>query len=376
MSTEFIGVGLAAANTWWHARGGAAIELVAAGFIGLVAFWVVSYVARRVVARVPWGIGTVLYDKLRAPARVGFPLLLVVMARGRQKVSEPDAPAWPALDHALQLAVIGLVTWLVVAAVEAAIRFVKSRHRIDVPDNREARRIHTQATVIGRTVGVIVIIIGLAVALMTFPRVQQLGTSLLASAGIAGLALGLAARPVLENLIAGVQIGLTQPVRLDDVVIVDGEWGRVEEITLTYVVVRIWDERRLILPFSKFITESFQNWTRTSSQILGTVFVWLDYTAPIGRIREMARAIVEGSPLWDRRVFVVQVTETTERTMQVRVLVSAADAGRAFDLRCEVREKLVGQLQREIPECLPRVRLEGEKKDAGEGVENLAGGKS
>jgi small-conductance mechanosensitive channel len=360
MNADFLGIGLAITTAWWRTRGSAAVELVAAGFLGLLAFWVVSYVVRRVVARVPWGIGTVLYDKLRAPARVGFPLLLVVMARARQKLNNPDAPQWPALDHALQLAVIGLVTWLVVAAVEAAMRFVKSRHRIDVPDNREARRIHTQVAVIGRTVGVIVIIIGLAVALMTFPRVQQLGTSLLASAGIAGLALGLAARPVLENLIAGVQIGLTQPVRLDDVVIVEGEWGRVEEITLTYVVVRIWDERRLILPFSKFITDSFQNWTRTSSQILGTVFLWVDYTAPVGRIREIARSIVDASPLWDKRVFVVQVTETTERTIQVRVLVSAADAGRAFDLRCSVREQLIDQLQREIPQCLPRLRLDRE----------------
>ena len=152
--------------------------------------------------------------------------------------------------------------------------------------------------------------------------------------------------------------------------IVEGEWGRVEEITLTYVVVNIWDERRLILPFSKFISEPFQNWTRTSARILGTVFVWVDYAAPVGRIREIAKSIVEASTLWDKRVFVVQVTDATERTMQVRVLVSASDAGRAFDLRCEVREKLVEQMQREIPECLPRVRVEGEAggKTGGEGA--------
>jgi small-conductance mechanosensitive channel len=194
---------------------------------------------------------------------------------------------------------------------------------------------------------------------MTFPGARQLGASLLASAGVLGIIGGLAARPVFSNLIAGLQLALAQPIRLDDVLIVQGEWGRVEEITGTYVVLRIWDERRLIIPLQWFIENPFQNWTRSTSRILGTVFLNVDYALPVEALRTEARRLVEQAPEWDQRVFVVQVTDATERTMQIRVLVSASDSGKAFDLRCRVREGLLEWLAREYPQCLPTSRVLG-----------------
>jgi small-conductance mechanosensitive channel len=195
--------------------------------------------------------------------------------------------------------------------------------------------------------------------LMAFPGMRQVGTSLLASAGVAGIVVGFAARPVLSNLIAGLQIALTQPMRIDDVLIVNGEWGRVEEIRGAYVVLRIWDERRLVIPLQWFTENPFENWTRTTSSLLGTVFLWLDFRVPLEPLRAELQRIVQEAPQWDGRVAIIQVTDTNERAMQIRVLVSAADSGQAFDLRCRVREGLLGFVQREYPDGLPRLRAEG-----------------
>lgn len=342
----------------WRFWTDVALELALAALVGVVVHLVLSRVVRRILAKRQWGFVDVLFEQLRAPARFVWPLLFMTLARGRSRVVGVKLPT---LDHVLLLALFAALTWLLVRLVESVDVYVKRRHDIAAADNREARRVHTQVTVLSRSLEVVVIIAGVAAALMTFPRVQQVGASILASAGIAGIVVGLAARPVLENLLGGLQIGFTQPIRLDDVVILAGEYGRVEEITTTYVVLKLWDERRLIVPFSKFISEPFQNWSRTETQLLGTVFVWVDYTAPVERIREAARAIVAESPLWDKRVFALQVTEFTEQTMQLRVLVSAVNAGTAFDLRVHVREKLIDYLQRELPHVLPRRRLELEQ---------------
>jgi small-conductance mechanosensitive channel len=212
--------------------------------------------------------------------------------------------------------------------------------------------------VLARIAASTVLVAGLAFILMTFPRARQLGTSILASAGVAGLVVGLAARSVFSNLLAGLQIALAQPIRIDDVLIVEGEWGRVEEISATYVVLRIWDERRLIIPLQWFIEHPFQNWTRREAAMLGTVMLWVDYSLPVEAVRQEAQRQCEALPLWDKRVCVVQVTETSERCMQVRVLVSAANSGDAFDLRCALREGLVQFIHREYPGALPRVRTE------------------
>ena len=208
------------------------------------------------------------------------------------------------------------------------------------------------AAIVATVIGVFT----LASMLMVFESVRQFGASILASAGIAGIVVGLAAQRSIATLLAGFQIALTQPIRVDDVVIVENEWGRVEDITLTYVVVRVWDQRRLIVPMTHFIERPFQNWTRTSSDILCTVYLYMDYSVPVGPLREELTRILEQSTYWDRRVNVLQVTDSKEHTVELRALASAADASLGWDLRCEVREQLVAFIQRTYPDSLPRVR--------------------
>jgi len=255
-------------------------------------------------------------------------------------------------------ALIAAITWLSVRCAAAIGEAIIAAHPLDIADNLQARRIHTQARVLARTVMVLIIIVGVGSALMTFPNVRQIGASLLASAGVAGLVAGIAARPVLGNLIAGLQLALSQPIRLDDVVVIQGEWGRIEEITGTYVSVRIWDQRRLIVPLQWFIENPFTNWTRSSSQIIGTVFLWFDYRMPLAPLREALAGIVDGAPEWDRRVQVLQVTDANERAMQIRVLVSSRDSGLNWDLRCRVREGLLDFVNEHYPQYLPRTRAE------------------
>jgi small-conductance mechanosensitive channel len=201
-------------------------------------------------------------------------------------------------------------------------------------------------------------ILAFGTMLMTFEKVRQLGTTILASAGVLGIVVGMAAQRTIATFIAGIQIAITQPIRVDDVVIVENEWGRIEEITLTYVVVRIWDLRRLIVPITYFIEKPFQNWTRISADILGTVFIYTDYTVPVDAIREQLQKILNESEHWDKKVCVLQVTSATDRTMELRALMSAADASMAWTLRCEVREKLLEFIKAEYPQALPRLRTE------------------
>lgn len=262
------------------------------------------------------------------------------------------------LRHLNGILLIAVLTWLIANAVRGVADGVIALHPADVADNLQARRVQTQTRVLTRIAASTVVVTGLAFILMTFPRARQLGTSILASAGVMGLVVGLAARSVFSNLLAGLQIALAQPIRIDDVLIVEGEWGRVEEITATYVVLRIWDERRLIIPLQWFIEHPFQNWTRREAAMLGTVMLWVDYSLPVEAIRAEARRQCEALPLWDQRVCVVQVTETSERCMQVRILVSARNSGDAFDLRCALREGLVQFIHREYPGSLSRLRAE------------------
>ncbi|MBI0328198.1 mechanosensitive ion channel family protein [Burkholderia plantarii] len=259
------------------------------------------------------------------------------------------------------LSAVGLIvslTWLLMRLAAATGEAIVQAHPVDTPNNLEARRIHTQARVLARSVMVVIVIIGTGAALMTFPNVRQIGASLLASAGVAGLVAGIAARPVLGNLIAGLQIGLSQPIRLDDVVVIQGEWGRIEEITGTYVSVRLWDQRRLVVPLQWFIENPFQNWTRNSAEIIGTVFLFVDYRTPLAPLRDELARIVTSAPEWDGRVQVLQVTDATERSIQLRALVSSPDSSLAWDLRCRVREGLIAFLQTHYPDSLPRGRME------------------
>ncbi|MEJ8839519.1 mechanosensitive ion channel family protein [Ramlibacter sp. AN1133] len=266
--------------------------------------------------------------------------------------------------HVNGLLLIAAVTALVMAAISGIAQGVIERNPVSVDDNLQARRIETQTRVLSRTAMVLVLIGGAAMALMTFPGARQLGASLLASAGVLGIVGGLAAKPVFSNLIAGLQIALSQPLRIDDVLIVKGEFGRVEDITGSYVVLKLWDERRMIVPLQWFIENPFENWTHTGSEILGSVFLFVDYATPIEPIRAEARRIVEAAPEWDQRVFAVQVTDATDRCIQVRVLVSAANAGKNFDLRCRVREELVAFVAREYPQALPVARYLNDNREA------------
>lgn len=262
------------------------------------------------------------------------------------------------LLHLLVLAVIAAVAWLVASLLVVTEDTALARFRTDVPDNRQARRIKTQVVMLRRvTIATIVILAG-GTMLMTFPAVRGVGASVLASAGVIGVVAALAAQSLLGNVFAGLQLAFSDAVRLDDVVVVEGEWGRVEELTLSYVVVQIWDDRRLILPTSYFTSTPFQNWTRTRSAVLGTAEFDVDWAVPVQLMRQELRRLVERSELWDGRVCVLQVTEATGGMIRVRALVSAADAGRLWDLRCLVREHLVGWVRDQHPTAMPRVRAE------------------
>jgi small-conductance mechanosensitive channel len=263
-----------------------------------------------------------------------------------------------AFSKLTSIVLIGSVAVLLLRGVNIAQSVVLRHFDISATDNLRARQVYTQVHVIGRVVDVTIGVFAVAAVLMLFQEVRHVGTSLLASAGILGVIGGLAAQKTLSNVFAGFQIALAQPIRQDDVLVVEGEWGRVEEITLTYVVVHIWDERRLILPLSYFIEKPFQNWTRTSAAITGTVFLWVDYAFPVEAARAALKEIVESSPLWDRRFWNLQVSDMNERALQLRVLATSGDSSKSWDLRCEIREKFMGFIREHHPHCLPTLRAE------------------
>jgi hypothetical protein len=270
-----------------------------------------------------------------------------------------DEASWRhAFLHGDQLVIIGVAAWLVGALLVVGEDAALARFRTDVPDNRTARRVHTQIVMIRRVTVAVVAVLAGAVMLMTFPQARLVGTSVLASAGFAGIIAGLAAQSLLRNLFAGLQLAFSDAVRLGDVVIVEGEWGRVQEITLSYIVVHVWDDRRLILPTSYFTEKPFENWTRTDSALLGAVMFDVDWWLPVPEMREELRRALESTDLWDGRVSVLQVVEATGSAMQLRALVSAMDAPKLWDLRCFVREHLVTWLRDTHPAALPRVRAE------------------
>lgn len=260
--------------------------------------------------------------------------------------------------HLNSLALIIALTWLATTGVDAVADAILRGQRVELADNLRARSVQTQTRVLSRAVIFVVGLIGVSIALMTFPSVRHIGTSLLASAGVSALVIGLAAKSVLGNLLAGIQIALTQPIRIDDVLVIDNEWGRVEEITATYVVLHIWDERRLIIPLQYFIEQPFRNWTRRSASILGTVFLHVDYRMPLEPLRVEAQRLCKDDKAWDGKVCIIQVTDASEHTMQLRVLLSSADSGRNFDLCCRLREGLLALIRGQYAEFLPRTRAE------------------
>lgn len=336
---------------WLATLGVAAAALVLAEMV----FRLGERVVRRATRSSP--IGSSVAGAIRNPAH--WVLLLVALSVVWQGAPD-DLRMRVSVQRLTAQLLIGAVTWLLIRAIRGAADGIVAAHPLSSADNLQARRIQTQTRVLARTLDSIVVLIGGAMMLMTFPAVRQVGASLLASAGVLGIIAGLAARPVLGNMIAGLQIGLTQPIRLDDVVIVENEWGTIEEITSTYVVVRIWDQRRLVVPLAYWIEKPFQNWTRNSSELIGTVFLWVDYRMPLEPLRQELQRACETNPLWDKRVALLQVTDTTERAMQLRALVTAASSPAAWDLRCAVRESLIDFVQREYPQFLPTLRTQAE----------------
>jgi len=270
---------------------------------------------------------------------------------------------------AASLFFLAAVSWLLFQIVAVGERFILDHYDVSRTDNLRARQIYTQVHILKRTLHVVITVVMLAAGLMMFETVRSLGASVLASAGVIGIIVGFAAQRTIANLFAGFQLAMTQPIRIDDVVIVENEWGRIEEITLTYVVVRIWDLRRLIVPLSYFIERPFQNWTRAQSEILGTVFLYTDYAVPAAALREELKRIVGRSPNWDGKVCGLQVTNSSDRSVELRALASAADASKAWDLRCEIREKLILFVQQNYPDSLPRVRAEMRANPARDGQE-------
>ncbi|SMB93135.1 MscS Mechanosensitive ion channel [Hymenobacter roseosalivarius DSM 11622] len=315
----------------------------------------------------------IFFGTLRRYAkRPGSPLLIQSIVK---HLSRPSAFFFPVLVLSFMLPLVpltarpfevlrrvvetGLITtfaWGLVKTVNVVEDLVLQHYHLNEENNFRVRKLFTQLQFVRKLVVSLIVFVAVALVLMSFATVRKIGTGLLTSAGIASVIVGFAAQRSISNLLAGFQLAFTQPIRLDDVLVVEGEWGKVEEITFTYVVMRIWDERRLVLPLNYFIEKPFQNWTRTTSQLTGTVFIYTDYSIPVEAVRAELKNIVENHPLWDKRVCVLQVTDSKERTMELRALVSAGDAGRVFDLRCYVREKMVAFIQQNYPGSLPKTR--------------------
>ena len=352
-------------QTSWIERGIVILDWVRGVGTLLGLAWLLARVARTLEAllqslatRTEAGWDDVLLPFAGKALRLILPMLALILGTPALAVSEG---AQQIVQNAVSLALIGTIGFILVQFVDAMARLVLSRYSLDVADNRVARGVYTQVMVLKKIAVGVIAVFAIASMLMVFQSVRQLGTAMIASAGVAGIVIGFAAQKSLGTLLAGFQIAMTQPIRIDDVVIVEGEWGRIEEITLTYVVVCIWDLRRLVVPITYFIEKPFQNWTRTSADILGTVFLQVDYDVPVEAVREELTRILEASPHWDRKVNVLQVTDAKDRTLELRALASSSDASKSWDLRCEMREKLVAFVQKNYPGSLPRLRTTFER---------------
>ena len=299
------------------------------------------------------GIIAALLRRAEAPSGFALPLLAALVALPYLTFPERVDTL---LVRATAVASTIAVAWAIVAAIGLYTDLVKRRYNLAEEDNLRARQVETRIDILARTAVTVVVLVSCALAAMAFPPVRALGTTLLASAGVAGIVIGIAARPLFENLIAGVQLALAQPIRIDDVVIVEGEYGHVEEIASTFVVVRIWDQRRMVLPLTYFIEKPFQNWTRTGSALLGTVFLYVDYTVSVEALREQLPKILENDKKWDGAVQALQVTDAKESTVELRILVSARNSSDLFDLRCNVREAMIAFLHANQPTALPTNR--------------------
>jgi small-conductance mechanosensitive channel len=345
------GLTLTSATDWALA----AATLVGATIIALLLHAALLWLARRVMGERQTFLRTVL-AATKGPTRLG--LLLIALAIALPMTALPGATA-SVLARFLTLATICLLGWIALTALHIGADLYLRRFRLDLADNLLARKHITQVRVLERVLEVVIVLLTIGFALLTFDSVRQFGVTLFASAGVAGIIGGLAARPVLSNFFAGIQLAVAQPIRIDDSVTVENESGTIEEITFSYVVVKLWDLRRMVVPLSYFIEKPFQNWTRTGSgELIGSVFFYVDHSAPVETIRKKLADIAGQSTLWNGKVLSLQVSDCKETTIELRALLSADNASALWDLRCDVREKLIDFLQREYPAALPRRRYE------------------
>jgi small-conductance mechanosensitive channel len=323
--------------------------------LALVAALAAHALAVRIVRRTTRGSSDGFWRPLLVRTTGPSRLAMVVAALSAALAASPLTGRQTAFaQHALAIAFVVLLGWTVVIAIDVAAALYLRRYRLDLADNLVARKHVTQVRILQRAAVVAVVIVTVALALMTISQVRQWGVSLLAAGGAATVIVGLALQPLLSNLIAGIQIAMTQPIRIDDQVLVENEVGNIEEITSTYVIVRLWDERRMLLPLTYFLQRPFQNWTHETTNRLGTVMLYLDYGVPVDPLRAKLAELLEASPLWDGRANAVQVTDVKDRTMEVRLLLSAADSGKLFDLRCAIREAMIAWLCEAFPTALLR----------------------
>jgi small-conductance mechanosensitive channel len=330
--------------------------VVAALVLGVLVHLCVVRISKRVLrGTADHPLRGTLLRRLRGPSLVLFPILCAyaVLPSVRGHFSPEMAVA---IDVVLYGGLVVAATWGLLASFRAGEEAVANHYTMDVPDNLKARKIVTQVRILRRIASAVVVVLAVGLVLLQYEPFRELGTGILASAGIVGIVIGVAAQNTLSDLIAGIQIAITQPIRVDDVVIVEGDFGWVEEITLTYVVVRVWDRRRIVMPITHFVEKPFQNWTRTSADLIGSVFLHVDYRTPVPDLRDQLQEIVADSEYWDGDVCALHVTDATERSIQLRALASATDAPQLWELRCEVREELIAYLRDEHPEALPVMR--------------------
>ena len=343
----------------WHNLLWSGIWLATAIVISLIVRVIVFWLLARMTRRRGTMIGSSLVRHGKGPTRWIFPLLAALCVL-------PGLPLphelMLALEHISGIGLIVAIAWMVVLFVEVVADILTGRYRIDVADNLAARRIRTQFQMVQRIVVILVAVVAVSIALMTFPAIKHIGMSILASAGLASLVVGLAMKGTLSNLVAGVQIAFTQPFRIEDAVVIDGNWGWIEEIGTMYVTVRIWDLTRLVVPLSWFLENSFQNWTRTSAELLGHCMIYVDYTVPVEPLRAELKRICESTKLWSGKVCVLQVSDLFQNVMQLRALMDARNSGDAWDLRCLVREQMIDFIQKNYPGGLPRYRGEFEAR--------------
>lgn len=344
----------------------ATVQAIAEGFWILVAI-ALGVIAHRAVyaAFDRWAhhrdgpVTVALVRRTARPAAYIFPLLAVLAIVPTIGIDEH----WKGrTSHVTGLLVIAAIAWACVALLRLWGDVVVARHRIDVADNLIARQLGTRVDILVRTATLLVSLLALGAMLMTFPQIRALGTTLLASAGLIGIVAGIAARPIFENLVAGLQLAFAQPIRIDDVVVVNGYWGKIEEIHMTYVVIEVWDLRRLVVPLSWFINNPFENWTRREAALIGEVHLVADWTLDVGALRAELPHMLAQTPLWDGKVQSCQVVDATDKGIDVRVLVSARNSGDLWDLRCFVREAIVAYVRERQPAAFPRTRIDGPER--------------